>query len=104
MTIENKRRRYDEAFKREAVRMLLESGKPAMTVARSIGIDRSNLQKWKTKFCRECAPGPVGQSCAPVGIDEFLSLKKDFDSVKETVEHLRMIVRKYLENRYVREG
>ena len=99
-----KRRHYDDSFKREAVSLLFKSGKPAMTIARSIGVDRSNLQKWKVKFGREFVREGVESCDAAIGTDEFLSLKKEFDSMKETVEHLRVIVRKYLEGKIMTNG
>jgi transposase-like protein len=99
-----KRRHYDDAFKREAVSLLVKSGKPAMTVARSIGVDRSNLQKWKAKFGREFVREGVTSVDAVIGTDEFLSLRKEFDSMKETVEHLRAIVRKHFEGKIGTNG
>jgi transposase len=39
-------RKYDEAFKREAVRLWRSSGRSAETTARELGISAFNLYKW----------------------------------------------------------
>jgi transposase len=101
MTDEKSRHRYDEAFKRHAVQMLIESGKPVTTMALSMGVDRSNLQKWKKKFGYEfisVAKGPSGKS---VGINEFISLKKEIASIKDTVQQLRSIMQTSFERKYL---
>jgi len=41
------RRRFDQQFKVDAVRLLSESGKTVAEVARELGIGRSELQRWK---------------------------------------------------------
>lgn len=50
---------YDDAFRREAVRILATGGRTAEEVASNLGIGRSTLTKWKTKFDRaELMAGP----------------------------------------------
>ena len=44
------RRRYDEEFKREAVRLTYESGRTVAQVARDLGMDENNLWRWRRKF------------------------------------------------------
>jgi transposase len=95
-----KRRRYDETFKRNAVRVLLESGKPVMTVAQAMGIDRTILQKWRKKYNDEFVTKPAVSLSNAVPLNEFLSLKREFESIKGTVEHLRIIVKKVLSCKY----
>jgi transposase-like protein len=95
-----KRRRFDDAFKRQAVQTLMESGKPVTAVAAILGVDRTNLQKWKKYYSSEVLPKPAGTDETPVGISEFLSLKREFESIKESVTQLRTIVRKSLTEKY----
>lgn len=40
-----KRQRFSAEFKREAIRMMQTSGKPAATVARELGVPRNRLYK-----------------------------------------------------------
>lgn len=44
------RRDYDDAFKREALRILASSGRTVEEVAKDLGIGRSSLSKWKSHF------------------------------------------------------
>jgi transposase len=45
-----KRQVYDEAYKREAVRILTTSGRTIFEVAKDLGLGRSTLSKWKGKI------------------------------------------------------
>lgn len=45
-----KYKRYDEAFKREAVEHWLVSGKSARQIASELGINEQSLKVWKQKF------------------------------------------------------
>lgn len=44
------RRRFTPEFKREAVKFLLESGKPTKEVAEDLGVSRSSLGRWRDEF------------------------------------------------------
>lgn len=44
------RREYDNEFKNEAVRLVLESGRPLVQVARDLGVHESLVRKWKNQF------------------------------------------------------
>ena len=45
-----KRQVYDEAFKKEAVRILTTSGRTILEVAKDLGLGRSTLSKWKSRL------------------------------------------------------
>lgn len=49
-TNKTKYKRYDEAFKREAVEHWLVSGKPGRQIAGELGINEQSLKVWKQKF------------------------------------------------------
>lgn len=51
-----KHRRYSEEFKREAVRLLRESGKTLTEQARELGIDPTTLWAWREKADHENDP------------------------------------------------
>ncbi len=94
------RKKYDPEFKRETLRQLAQSGQPTSVFAKSVGVDRSNLQKWKKLFGdgAEIDDGP--KSGAAIDISEFESLKQELQTVKETVFHLRNIVKRSFQNKY----
>ena len=53
------RRVHDDAFRREAVRILATSGRRVDEVATDLGVARSSLSKWKAKFAEaELMAGP----------------------------------------------
>jgi transposase len=94
------RRRYNDDFKRKAVQTLLESGKPVTSVAADIGVEQSNLHKWKKKFAAELSARPTDSATGSSDSAEISALRKDLESVRQTVNHLRNIVIKTLGTRY----
>ena len=44
------KRRHDEAFKRAAVELLVNSGKPPRQVAQELGVSFWNLRDWKKRY------------------------------------------------------
>ena len=56
-------RRYDEAFKQEAVRLWQSSGQSAEHTARELGISVFNLYEWRKRMERQArAAGPAASS------------------------------------------
>ena len=51
--MEGQRRRYDEAFKREAVRLSYASGQSLAQTARELGINEGVLWRWRRQFSPE---------------------------------------------------
>ena len=45
-----KRRQYTKEFKIEAVRLIIEEGRPISEVARELGIGENLLHRWKKKY------------------------------------------------------
>ena len=45
-----KRRQYTKEFKIEAVRLIVEEGRPISEVARELGIGENLLHRWKKKY------------------------------------------------------
>ena len=49
-------KRYDEAFKRQAVEHWLRSDKNGTQIARELGISYPSLKDWKRRYAGETAP------------------------------------------------
>jgi transposase len=47
------RRKYDEDFKKNAVKLSYASNKPVAEVARDLGISNSMLYRWRQKYTAE---------------------------------------------------
>jgi transposase-like protein len=95
-----KRRRYDDEFKRRAVKTLLESGKPVTAAAAAMGIDQSNLHKWKKIFGPELTAAAQNIAASSPQQADIEALKRELASVKETVDQLRNVLSKTLRDKY----
>lgn len=51
--------RYDESFKKEAVRMYLQSDLSATAIAKQLGIDRHNFYRWIKEFNHGVVVSPI---------------------------------------------
>jgi transposase len=86
-TEKSQRKRYDEAFKRLAVELLLSSGKPVTQIARELGVSQWNLRDWKERY----GPVPVPQSPADLAAEnrqlraELLRVQTQRDILKKTL-------------------
>ena len=76
------RRRYTEEFKREAVKLVEEQGRGIAEVARSLGVHRSQIERWKGQYGQCLAPSRGGE---PRG-EEAEELKQ----LRAEVKQLRM--------------
>jgi transposase len=66
------RRRYTEAFKREAVRLMETSGKPIAQIARDLGVNDNNLYRWRERYGRQQQPSANG---GPASVAELEAVK-----------------------------
>jgi transposase len=49
-------KRYDEAFKRQAVENWLRSGRPGTQIARELGVSYPALKDWKRRYYGDATP------------------------------------------------
>lgn len=81
-----KRRRYDEAFKKAAVELLVTGGKPVKQLAAELGVSLWNLRDWKERFL-PAAPQPA-RSLAQVEA-ENRALREELQRVKNQRDILK---------------
>lgn len=84
-----KRQKFTPEFKREAVRLLSSSGKPAAVVARELGIPRNRLYKWAKDLEDKGAKAFGGSGRPKASSDELSVLKRENERLKEEVEILK---------------
>jgi len=77
METKTKRRNFAEAFKRDAVRLLLQGDKSLKQLAQDLGVSHWNLRDWKRRY------GPP----APVRSTE--ALETELRALRRENEHLR---------------
>jgi transposase len=93
------RKRYDDLFKQQAVRILIESGKPVTAIAEQLGIEQSNLHKWSKRFGEEVRQD-LSDTSVKYKSDEFRSLQAEIASIRDTVETMRLVILKILNKKY----
>ena len=81
---------YTREFKQEAVRLMVESDKPATEIARELGLRRNQLYKWKAQLENKGDQAFLGQG-RPKKDDqsEVSSLKRENSKLREEVEILK---------------
>jgi len=77
------RRRFSKEFKREAVKLLRESGKGITQIASELGVGPNVLRSWADMVEAEEKTG-----LSPEELDELKQLRKDNARLKEEVEIL----------------
>ncbi len=90
-------RKFDEAFKREALNNWLSSGKSAATVAKELGIGEGLLYAWRKKLLPPAAAGGVAaaggrrpsasdlQSQLDLALRELQHVREQRDILKKTL-------------------
>lgn len=77
-------KRYDQEFKRDAVTMLLNSGKPLKQVAKELGVSAKSLRAWRDVYLKalegRLARGDGGPSPRDL-VDENQRLRKELERV-----------------------
>jgi len=84
------RRRNDQAFKQEAVRLWLSSGRSAQTTAKELGIKEDDLYRWKRAGLLPRSSGATG---LPEGKDalqaEVVRLRQEVSRLTEQRDILK---------------
>ncbi len=79
-------RKFDMAFKLEAVRNWLTSGKSAPVVARELGLSENRLYAWRKLLpSSEAGPKPSPGSSRPAPTD----LQAELDAARREIRHLK---------------
>ncbi|RUL69166.1 transposase [Dyella choica] len=84
-----KRQRFSAEFKREAIRMMQTSGKPAAAIARELGVPRNRLYKWAQDAEKKGDRAFRGSGRPKASQDELAALKRELARVKEENEILK---------------
>lgn len=88
------RKPYQEEFKKQAVELLLSSGKPCEQLARELGCSGYSLHLWKKQYLASLAPATVdGQRMSPE------EMEREIRTLRKQVHHLeqqRSILKKAL--------
>jgi transposase len=80
------RRKFDQAFKREAVQNWLGSGKSAEVVAQELGLHANRLYAWKKRFAPAAAGGRAAAGAKPGSVAD---LQARLEAAERENRHLR---------------
>jgi transposase len=78
-----KRQRFTAEFKREAIKLLKTSSKPAAVVARELGIPRNRLYKWCNDAQSKGDQAFRGSGRPKASQDELTDLRRENARLKE---------------------
>ena len=84
-----KRQRFSAEFKREAIRLMQTSGKPAAALARELGVPRNRLYKWAQDAEKKGDQAFRGSGRPKASQDELAALRRELARVKEENEILK---------------
>lgn len=81
------RRRFDDDFKTQAVRLVLDEGKSVPSVARDLDLTESNLREWVHRAQADRTKGRTGLTTAER--DELSRLRKENRELRTEREILK---------------
>jgi transposase len=80
---------YDAEFKKQAVQLLIRSGRPLAQIARELGVDAWSLRDWKKRLQPELAQQPETLEAMRLRIAQLerdnLQLRQQRDILKKTL-------------------
>jgi transposase len=86
-TTRRQRRRFDDDFKAQAVRLVLDEGKSIPSVARDLDLTESNLRNWVTRARADRTQGRTGLTTAER--EELARLRKETRELRTEREILK---------------
>src|SRR6059058_4726 len=79
-------KRYDEEFKRQAVELVIHSGKTQAQIARELGVSEYSLTLWKRDYLRHVKPAQLdGEQM----LEKIRQLQKETEYLKRQREILK---------------
>ena len=87
------RKKFDNAFKQQAVELWLNSGKPATEVAAELGIHDQRLSAWRKRFA---PPPPGGKGAAARSAEQLESENAGLRRENDYLRQQRDILKKTL--------
>jgi transposase len=87
-----RRRTYDQAFKLEAVRLVLEEGRKASEVERQLGIGKNIVARWVRQFTDDPQQSFLGKGQIKPADQELRELRRELHRVKQERDILKKAV------------
>lgn len=84
-----KRRVYDQEYKRDAVRLVLEGGRGVRDVCRELGIHENLIHRWKSEYLADQEHAFPGKGHMKPHEEELMRLKKKIMDLEQEREILK---------------
>jgi len=78
------RRKFDEQYKREAVRFLEETGRPLRDVATELGVSEQALSRWRQTY-----GDGTGEALSPSEAAELRRLRREVEILRQERDFLK---------------
>ena len=85
------RRAFTQEFKREAVKLVTESGHPTAQVARDLGLTPNLLRRWKQEVAGDPVAAFPGKGRRKPHEEELARLKRDLARVTQERDFLKSV-------------
>jgi transposase len=85
------RRAFTQEFKREAVKLVTESGHPTAQVARDLGLTPNLLRRWKQEVAGDPVAAVPGKGRRKPHEEELARLKRDLARVTQERDFLKSV-------------
>ena len=83
-------RKYDDEFKKDAVRLLMTSGRTVKDVAEELGVGRGNLGRWRQKHLKKLDEVSATTGITPSEMEkEIRRLRKELAYAQEQRDILK---------------
>ena len=79
------RRKFDEQFKREAVRFLEETGRPLREVAEELKVGQGVLGRWRKQY----GTGAEATALSPTEAEELRRLRREVEILRQERDFLK---------------
>lgn len=89
MTDSTKRRVFDQEFKRDAVKLVIEGGRGLRDVSRSLGLHENVLRRWKSQYLEDREHAFPGKGHMKPHEEELLRLKRKVMDLEQEREILK---------------
>ena len=77
------RRKYDREFKEDAIRLIVDGGRPVREVARDLGIHENMLSRWKKEYLQDKEHSFPGKGHMKPHEEEIFKLKRKVSDLEE---------------------
>jgi transposase len=85
---------YTEEFKRQAVELMIHSGRSIVQIGRELGVSEASLYSWRKRYGVSSKAAPASQLSRSASAEELLAENRRLQKELEIVQRQRDILKK----------